>query len=204
MGGLRPDDLPVVATGEQEEALPRGWVAVIRCVQHLPLDPIGQGTEGLDEGAEGLSLLGLDRSPIDSQGPVVLEFAHVFDTDRVDVEALRPPDDMPSRGAGLVIHRPAASGNGVVRAFWRSPHEVDATPRNDLLRVDIVDGRAQVRGLRMVRAMRRNGLIPVVNTDQLVVQTEFLACLGDSRRGPAGTAEEVHNDKGFLGGLFGR
>jgi hypothetical protein len=89
-----------------------------------------------------------DRTPL-------AELGHVLDQDVVDVELLRPLQDVPRRRARLVVDRAAAARRAVVRALRpaisrsRRPVFLKVLPGHRVdehlgLRVDALDGLAEV------------------------------------------------------------
>jgi hypothetical protein len=114
---FRPLDFFVPPPGDQEKPLPGGRVTVVSRIQHPVIHPVSQGRQSCAERLKSCTTFRFQGQSIHTQRTPGLELGHIFNQDVVNIQGLRPPDDMPGRRPGLITPGNTAPGNAVVGAF---------------------------------------------------------------------------------------
>jgi hypothetical protein len=126
----RPGDLMPAAARHDEQPLPCRRVAVVGGVEDAILDLVAERLERLEERPVRLALLALQRLAVRADRAPRAELRHVLDQDRVDVELLRPFQDVPGARARLRVDRAAAARRREVRAFRTGEQQMQPAARN--------------------------------------------------------------------------
>jgi hypothetical protein len=174
MGRLGPTDRQAVFPRLQEEARARGGVPEVGRVEAAPLHLVAQRPERLYPGLEEQAALLFDRPfRLGIQRPPVDELGHVLHEDAAHVERRRPALHVPRAHAELIVDRLPATGSAMERALGRRHEEVERALGDDLLGPSSVEVDAVVARRRMVRSMRLDGAVPVVDRDEVEVDAKL-------------------------------
>src|SRR5688500_7497384 len=78
-----------------------------------------------------------------------------------------------------------------MNALRRSQQDIKTPPRDDLARVDFIDGSAKVSYPRMIQSVGLDRGLPVIDCRQFDLEAKFCRSAEQPSRRPAGAAIEV-------------
>ena len=166
-------------------------IAVVGGRQDLGLDVVAEGAQRVEERPVGVARLALERPAVLAERSPVRELGDVLNQDAPDIQRFGPAQHDPRGCALLIGYRLAAARVGVVRALRAGDQEVQLPVRDDVARIDALEPLAEVLRVRLVRLMRLDRRLPVVDGGQFQAVAEPLARQAEALARAAGPAEQV-------------
>lgn len=191
MGRFGPTDFPPTANSLEEKSLPSRRVAVVGAAKDLPFAFVAAHFERADVIVEQYAGLCLDRQALGAERSPILELGDVFDHEPSDVELVQPVENEVRLGAGLVATRPAATGDAVMCARRRRPQQVEPPRRHHVGGRDRFQAGRQVPCRRVVRPVRFDGDVPMVDCQQPNVFSQPFGRVQKPGGSAAGAAKQV-------------
>lgn len=188
----------------ENQSFPARRVSKIGCGLDPPIDRIAEAPQGANErakrfsfmagiGAIRLKVASLIPQRLGQQWPPVLKLLDVFHEDVLHVDVSSPADKLPGLRARLFLAGTAASGVAVKPTFTGSGQEIEGAGFDEVERMDVLNALTEMSDERVIKTVRVNRRLPVVDGNQVNAAMQALGdSFDNSRTCAAGAAEQVN------------